>query len=117
MSMKRASCSFLLQLCNNRNTAGANDIRFFLRKPSQATCLMRPATLLERVARIVSTIDRNAGHFQRRKKLGAQPLRLHHRTTRQFAPAHARRKPKIVFDSRAGSRLPTRSVPVQQQRP
>ena len=66
---------------------------------------------------LVSPIDRNLRHFERREKLRAQPLRLRHGAACQFAAADAGRKPEIVLDPRTGARLPARGVPVEQQRP
>ena len=69
------------------------------------------------VRRLYPAIDRDAGHFERREKLGAEPLRLRERAARQLAAADAGRKPEVVLDARTGARLPARRVPVEQQRP
>ena len=74
----------------------------------------RPSASVET---LVSRIDRDAGHFERREKLGAEPLRLHQSAARQLAAADAGRKAEIVLDPRAGARLSARSMPVEQQRP
>ena len=81
---------------------------------------------------LVSRVDRHPGHFERREKLGAEPLRLRHRAACQLAAADAGRKPEIVLDpgtacppvrpARAGraaasAALPMRRTPPPRGRP
>ena len=66
---------------------------------------------------LVSRIDRDSGHFERREKLRAEPLRLRQGAARQLAAADAGRKSEIVLDPGAGARLSARRVPVEQQCP
>ena len=50
---------------------------------------------------LVAAVDRDAGDFERREELGAEPLRLRQGAARQLAAADAGRKPEIVLDPRA----------------
>ena len=68
------------------------------------------------MSRLYPAVDRDAGDFERREKLGAEPLRLRERAAREFAAADAGRKSEIIFDARTGARLPARRMPVEQQR-
>ncbi len=83
----------------------ASMARVTISRPSASVSRLYPASIETR------------RHFKRRKKLGAEPLRLRQGAARQVAAADAGRKPQIVLDARTGARLPARRVPVEQQRP
>lgn len=60
---------------------------------------------------------RNSGHFERREKLSAKPLRLRQRAACQFAAADVDGKAEIVLNPRTGACLPAGRVSVEQQSP
>ena len=59
--------------------------------------------------RLYPSVDRHAGHLERREELGAEPLRLRDGAARQLAAADAGGKPEVVFDARARPRLAARA--------
>ncbi len=58
---------------------------------------------------LVPAVDRHAGHFERREKLRAEPLRLRDGAAGQLAAADAGREPEVVLDARARPRLAARA--------